>query len=82
MAPNAGRNVSAFVSHLSFIHTDRHADLVQEKRFRSMQEHIRRAHKEYYIPKLPATEDSFLRMVNTPLSERPPPEPSPPRARP
>jgi hypothetical protein len=32
-----------------------------------MQEHIRRAHPNHYIPKLPATEESFLMMVNTPL---------------
>ncbi|KAL6869818.1 hypothetical protein ACO1O0_001149 [Amphichorda felina] len=32
-------------------------------------EHIRRAHPEHYIPKLPATEDSFLLMINTPPSE-------------
>ncbi|EMD00021.1 hypothetical protein BAUCODRAFT_361136 [Baudoinia panamericana UAMH 10762] len=43
-----------------------------EKRFRSMQEHIRRAHPEYYIPKLPATKDSFELMINTPPHERPP----------
>lgn len=30
-----------------------------------MQEHIRRAHPSHYIPKLPATEESFLLMVNT-----------------
>ncbi|KAH7138186.1 hypothetical protein B0J11DRAFT_422321 [Dendryphion nanum] len=46
-----------------------------EKRYRSMQEHIRRAHPEHYISKLPATEESFLLMVNTPPSERPPPPP-------
>ncbi|PHH67590.1 hypothetical protein CDD80_717 [Ophiocordyceps camponoti-rufipedis] len=39
---------------------------VGEKRYRSMQEHIRRAHPENYISKLPATEDSFLLMINTP----------------
>lgn len=39
-----------------------------------MQEHIRRAHPDYYIPKLPATKESFDLMVNTPLSERPPRE--------
>ena len=38
-----------------------------------MQEHIRRAHPEHYIAKLPATEESFSLMVNTPPSERPPP---------
>jgi hypothetical protein len=38
-----------------------------------MQEHIRRAHPEHYIPKLPATEESFVLMINTPPSERPPP---------
>lgn len=35
-----------------------------------MQEHIRRAHPSHYIPKLPATEESFLLMVNTPLDQR------------
>ncbi|KAI8953781.1 hypothetical protein F4801DRAFT_587979 [Xylaria longipes] len=44
---------------------------VGEKRYRSMQEHIRRAHPEHYISKLPATEESFLLMINTPPSERP-----------
>lgn len=44
----------------------------QEKRFRSMQEHIRRAHPEYYIPKLPATKESFELMVNSPPHERVP----------
>ncbi|KAK0612964.1 hypothetical protein B0T17DRAFT_620335 [Bombardia bombarda] len=44
---------------------------IGEKRYRSMQEHIRRAHPEYYISKLPATEDSFLLMINTPPSDRP-----------
>ncbi|KAI1810194.1 hypothetical protein GGS20DRAFT_580074 [Poronia punctata] len=44
---------------------------IGEKRYRSMQEHIRRAHPERYISKLPATEDSFLLMINTPPSERP-----------
>jgi hypothetical protein len=42
---------------------------VQEKRFRSMQEHIRRAHPEYYIPKLPATKESFELMISTPPHE-------------
>ncbi|KAI0199173.1 hypothetical protein F4808DRAFT_222643 [Astrocystis sublimbata] len=41
-----------------------------EKRYRSMQEHIRRAHPEHYISKLPATEESFLLMINTPPSDR------------
>lgn len=50
--------------------------VLQEKRYRSMQEHIRRAHPEHYISKLPATEESFLLMINTPPSERPPPQPS------
>lgn len=36
-----------------------------------MQEHIRRAHPEHYISKLPATEESFMLMINTPPSERP-----------
>lgn len=43
-----------------------------------MQEHIRRAHPEHYISKLPATEDSFQLMINTPPSERPRPPPPPP----
>jgi hypothetical protein len=47
----------------------------QEKRYRSMQEHIRRAHPDYYIPKLPATEESFQLMINTPPSQKPPPAP-------
>ncbi|KIW16376.1 hypothetical protein PV08_06427 [Exophiala spinifera] len=42
-----------------------------EKRYRSMQEHIRRAHPDYYIPKLPATEESFQLMISTPPSQRP-----------
>ncbi|KAK0344752.1 hypothetical protein LTR02_004167 [Friedmanniomyces endolithicus] len=42
-----------------------------EKRFRSMQEHIRRAHPEYYIPKLPATKESFELMITSPPHERP-----------
>ena len=36
-----------------------------------MQEHIRRAHPDHYIPKLPATEESFQLMVNTPPDQRP-----------
>lgn len=47
-----------------------------------MQEHIRRAHPNHYIPKLPATEESFLLMVNTPPDQRAhlsPPEPAQPR---
>ncbi|KAH8675494.1 hypothetical protein BX600DRAFT_174692 [Xylariales sp. PMI_506] len=35
-----------------------------------MQEHIRRAHPEHYIAKLPATEESFLLMINTPPQDR------------
>lgn len=46
-----------------------------EKRYRSMQEHIRRAHPNYYIPKLPATEESFQLMISTPPSQRPQPPP-------
>ncbi|KAI0392872.1 hypothetical protein F5Y17DRAFT_334043 [Xylariaceae sp. FL0594] len=34
-----------------------------------MQEHIRRAHPEKYISKLPATEESFLLMISTPPSQ-------------
>ncbi|KAJ5662678.1 hypothetical protein N7462_011604 [Penicillium macrosclerotiorum] len=55
-----------------------------EKRYRSMQEHIRRAHPNHYIPKLPATEESFLLMVNTPPEQRAhlsPPDPVRPRPR-
>lgn len=37
-----------------------------------MQEHIRRAHPEHYISKLPATEESFNLMISTAPSERPP----------
>jgi hypothetical protein len=44
---------------------------IGEKRYRSMQEHIRRAHPEHYISKLPATEESFLLMINSPPSDRP-----------
>ncbi|KAI9803880.1 MAG: hypothetical protein M1825_001760 [Sarcosagium campestre] len=36
-----------------------------------MQEHIRRAHPEHYISKLPATEESFALMISSPPSERP-----------
>ncbi|KAL9084415.1 MAG: hypothetical protein Q9159_005249 [Coniocarpon cinnabarinum] len=43
----------------------------QEKRYRSMQEHIRRAHPDNYISKLPATEESFNLMVNTDPKDRP-----------
>lgn len=41
-----------------------------------MQEHIRRAHPEHYISKLPATEESFHLMINTPPSERPQTQPA------
>ncbi|KAL8698317.1 MAG: hypothetical protein Q9224_001906 [Gallowayella concinna] len=41
-----------------------------------MQEHIRRAHPEHYIAKLPATEESFQLMINTPPSEKPQPIPT------
>ena len=36
-----------------------------------MQEHIRRAHPDHYIAKLPATEESFQLMISTPPSARP-----------
>ena len=36
-----------------------------------MQEHIRRAHPEYYLPKLPATKESFELMINTPPHDPP-----------
>lgn len=45
--------------------------IVKEKRYRSMQEHIRRAHPEHYMPKLPATEESFQLMINSTPSQRP-----------
>ena len=41
-----------------------------------MQEHIRRAHPEYYLPKLPATKDSFELMISTPPHERPAVDPN------
>lgn len=41
-----------------------------------MQEHIRRAHPEHYIAKLPATEESFLLMISTSPSERPQVQPT------
>ncbi|BAE57538.1 unnamed protein product [Aspergillus oryzae RIB40] len=44
--------------------------IAAEKRYRSMQEHIRRAHPNNYIPKLPATEESFILMVTTPPEQR------------
>ncbi|EFW22007.1 hypothetical protein D8B26_002102 [Coccidioides posadasii str. Silveira] len=53
-----------------------------EKRYRSMQEHIRRAHPNYYIPKLPATEESFQLMVNTPPDQRPHQQPPAPTSHP
>lgn len=34
------------------------------KRYRSMQEHTRRTHRNYYIPMLPATQESFQLMTN------------------
>ncbi|KAI9040780.1 putative transcription factor RfeD [Aspergillus affinis] len=55
-----------------------------EKRYRSMQEHIRRAHPNHYIPKLPATEESFILMVTTPPDQRAhlsPPNSTPTRRR-
>lgn len=40
------------------------------KAYRSMQEHIRKVHKDHYIPGLNANEESFRRMVNnTPGAE-------------
>ncbi|KAL4788382.1 hypothetical protein BJX76DRAFT_366833 [Aspergillus varians] len=56
-----------------YTNSRREADMVsarQEKRYRSMQEHIRRAHPNHYIPKLPATEESFILMVTTPPEQR------------
>ncbi len=53
----------------------------QEKRYRSMQEHIRRAHPDYYIPKLPATEESFQLMITTPPVHRPQQPPALPAQR-
>lgn len=78
------RGESSFVPHSSPIApmTTENTSLTrafasQEKRYRSMQEHIRRAHPEHYISKLPATEESFQLMINTPPSERPQPAPQP-----
>jgi hypothetical protein len=72
MAPSVERSASACVlpeaiwpSKLQYL------TCLQEKRYRSMQEHIRRAHPDFYIPKLPATEESFQLMINTPPSQRP-----------
>jgi len=42
-----------------------------------MQEHIRRAHPEYYLPKLPATKESFELMITSPPHERPAQDPNP-----
>lgn len=42
-----------------------------------MQEHIRRAHPEHYIQKLPATEESFLLMISTDPSTRVQQQPQP-----
>lgn len=42
-----------------------------------MQEHIRRAHPEYYLPKLPATKESFELMISTPPHEPALPDPTP-----
>ncbi|KAM0330003.1 hypothetical protein ACHAQA_004172 [Verticillium albo-atrum] len=50
---------------------------LHEKRYRSMQEHIRRAHPEHYIQKLPATEESFLLMISTDPSTRVQQQPQP-----
>lgn len=61
-----------FVHAAPIAETNERYSFVQEKRYRSMQEHIRRAHPEHYIAKLPATEESFHLMINTPPSERPP----------
>ncbi|KAL9000660.1 MAG: hypothetical protein Q9169_000696 [Polycauliona sp. 2 TL-2023] len=44
-----------------------------KRRLSEYEEHIRRAHPEHYIAKLPATEESFQLMINTPPSEKPPP---------
>lgn len=41
-----------------------------------MQEHIRRAHPEHYISKLPATEESFLLMIKTQPNDRPQNQPT------
>ncbi|KIX05793.1 uncharacterized protein Z518_03765 [Rhinocladiella mackenziei CBS 650.93] len=73
MARNAGRGA------LGLRVTTQLTQRQQEKRYRSMQEHIRRAHPDYYIPKLPATEESFQLMISTPPSQRPQ-QPSQPTA--
>ncbi|KAI9724259.1 MAG: hypothetical protein M1828_003683 [Chrysothrix sp. TS-e1954] len=81
MAPAVGRSASGYVEPPSCLlyhvcpspdHLAKHGlSREQEKRYRSMQEHIRRAHPDYYVPKLPATEESFQIMINTDPSQRP-----------
>ncbi|KMU83478.1 RfeD [Coccidioides immitis H538.4] len=73
--PIIARNISAFAP--KFLNS-----AFVEKRYRSMQEHIRRAHPNYYIPKLPATEESFQLMVNTPPDQRPHQQPPAPTSHP
>lgn len=41
------------------------------KAYRSMQEHIRKVHKDHYIPGLNANEESFRRMVNNTTGAEP-----------
>lgn len=43
-----------------------------EKRYRSIQEHIRRAHPEHYLPGLHANEESFRKMTSGVASAPPP----------
>lgn len=43
--------------------------MIQESRYQSIQDHIRRMHPEQYISKLPATEESFQIMINTPTNQ-------------
>jgi hypothetical protein len=72
------------ISYATFVESLLTSLTPQEKRYRSMQEHIRRAHPNHYIPKLPATEESFILMVNTPPDQRPqlsPSNPNPPSRR-
>lgn len=58
------------ISYATFVESLLTSLTPQEKRYRSMQEHIRRAHPNNYIPKLPATEESFILMVTTPPEQR------------
>lgn len=44
---------------------------LQARPYRSMQDHIREIHPEYYIPKVKGTKEGFLMMINRPPSKIP-----------